>query len=187
MEQKTIIGIIVLTIIVLGVVFAYMLKKKQQVSKEKTETVFRQSGTSVTSNQKPLNQNLVCPAGSYVSGFYGFGGQSLDQMGVVCSNGQNLGTIGSKATNIVNWKVENPDGFDTAIVTSGQWIDGIQIVGKDNQVVTAGGNGGSGSKRVLLRCPNGKIMGINAASGAYVDNLQFVCGSDQPVEKYPGV
>lgn len=113
----------------------------------------------------------TCSSG-YVTEIYGGAGQFVDRVGMKCSNGQDLGTMGGGGGAAYSFK--NPRGFSGMDTRSGGAVDAIKPLDTNGQSLgEAGGNGGNPGS---LRCPQGqRIVGFAGRSGAYTDALQVSC------------
>ena len=118
-----------------------------------------------------LQQDLVCPSGSWVTKILGKAGSYVDKIGIQCRNGTNSAQYGGGGG--ADFQMESPLGFDQLDIGSGKYIDSIKGWSSG---VTIGSAGGGGGAKNSYTCPGGKVMGLGVRSGTYVDSLRVLCG-----------
>ncbi len=123
----------------------------------------------------------VCTTG-YVTDIYGRSGDVIDNLGMKCSDGTDLGTIGGAGGN--PFAIRNADGFSTINVLPGNTmlnrnsyaytLHQIAAIADDDTTIRTGNNPAPGQ---ILTCPSGqKIVGFAGRSRQYVDSLTVLCG-----------
>ncbi|GAX86095.1 hypothetical protein CEUSTIGMA_g13508.t1, partial [Chlamydomonas eustigma] len=68
-----------------------------------------------------FNASLMCPAGLFISGFFGLSNQVIGSLGVICSDGSSLGLAGSTVlqTGDTLFSLTCPGGFDAMQAADG--------------------------------------------------------------------
>ncbi|GAX85536.1 hypothetical protein CEUSTIGMA_g12952.t1 [Chlamydomonas eustigma] len=68
-----------------------------------------------------FNASLMCPAGLFISGFFGLSNQIIESLGVICSDGSSLGLAGSTVlqTGDTLFSLTCPGGFDAMQAADG--------------------------------------------------------------------
>lgn len=136
---------------------------------------------------------ITCPAGSFVTGFYGFGGNWITALGISCG-GTNVACAGAGATKLsaVCGATSSTKSATTATST-GSCSAGISSVtvswgtyiGKLLPACTTGtstalglaAGAGSGSVQVY-NCPSGQVItGISGRAGTSLTRLRFACSA----------
>ena len=123
-----------------------------------------------------LHFKSVCPPGSYVTEFYGANGSIIDNIGIKCSNGKDLGSYGGNGGSYFQSK--SPDGFSKIkIEKTSDTIKSLQFYNNQGSVNTAGTFSSNTANQKNLCCPN-KIVGIYGNRDSYVRQLGIVCGDE---------
>jgi len=129
-----------------------------------------------------------CPAGSFVNKFYGGSGTLMDSVGIVCSDGTNLGKAGGNGGGYYEKYCE--PGYVSVKVDSGDLVGSIIVKCFDSSESVLGTGGDSRGRwsggSHYWACPNGQVItGIYGAGGGLLDSFGVMCSTGRAPTSKP--
>jgi len=129
---------------------------------------------------------LKCPEGSFVTTFYGHYDRRVHKLGIVCSNGVNVGSHGTEGQHEWEEIYSNSEGFFGLYVEAHKDVQYIEFwagrkvgsIGVKMCPNSFWGHEQECDKSGHLDCPHGtRITGIRTRSGVWIDKIMMpFCG-----------
>ena len=118
------------------------------------------------------SQVLLCNNNTFVTEIFGKAGQSIDQLGIGCSDGRQRMFVGGTGGN--SFSKLSPNGFNKIGVKTNSIVNNIKVYPYSGPQQNPVG-GSQGVDNTISCKQNEKIVGFNVRAGNMIDNIQVVC------------